>query len=66
MGNFQPLEVVDRVSEAQPPVVENLNELTEQLNNLGLNLPIWCEINAPEYCEPDIYFRFINSLPFTN
>ena len=27
MGNFQPLEVVDRGSETQPQVVENLNIL---------------------------------------
>ena len=29
-SNFQPLEVVDRGSETQPPVVENLNKLTLQ------------------------------------
>ena len=29
-GNFQPLGVVDRGSETQPQVVENLNKLTEQ------------------------------------
>ena len=28
MGNFQPLEVVDRGSETQPQVVENLNQST--------------------------------------
>ena len=28
MSNFQPLEVVDRGSETQPQVVENLNKLT--------------------------------------
>ena len=28
MGNFQPLEVVERRSETQPQVVENLNKLT--------------------------------------
>ena len=27
MSNFQPLEVVDRGSETQPQVVENLNKL---------------------------------------
>ena len=32
MVNFQPLEVVDRDSETQPQVVENLNKLTEQDN----------------------------------
>ena len=30
MSNFQPLEVVDRGSETQPQVVENLNKLTLQ------------------------------------
>ena len=30
MGNFQPLEVVDRGSETQPQVIENLNKLTLQ------------------------------------
>ena len=30
MSNSQPLEVVDRGSEAQPPVVENLNKLTHE------------------------------------
>ena len=30
MSNFQPLEVVNRGSETQPQVVENLNKLTEQ------------------------------------
>ena len=30
MSNFQPLEVVDRGSETQPQVVENLNKLTQQ------------------------------------
>ena len=30
MGNFQPLEVVDRGSETQPQVVEKLNKLTER------------------------------------
>ena len=30
MSNFQPLEVVDRGSDPQPQVVENLNKLTEQ------------------------------------
>ena len=30
MSNFQPHEVVDRGSETQPLVVENLNILTEQ------------------------------------
>ena len=28
MSNFEPLEVVDRGSETQPQVVENLNKLT--------------------------------------
>ena len=32
MSNFQPLEVVDRGSETQLQVVENLNELTKQEN----------------------------------
>ena len=31
MSNFQPLEVVDRGSETQPQVVENLNKLTWSL-----------------------------------
>ena len=30
MSNFQPLEVVDRGSEIQPQVVENLNIFTQQ------------------------------------
>ena len=30
MSNFQPLEVVDRGSETQPQVVENLNKLIRQ------------------------------------
>ena len=30
MGNFQPLEIVDRDSDAQSQVVENLNKLTQQ------------------------------------
>ena len=30
MSNFQPLEVVDRGSETQPQVVENVNKLTQQ------------------------------------
>ena len=30
MRNFQPLEVVDRGSETQPQVVENLNKLAQQ------------------------------------
>ena len=30
MSNFQPLEVVDRGSETQPQVGENLNKLTWQ------------------------------------
>ena len=30
MSNFQPLEVVDRGSDAQPEVVENLNKYTQQ------------------------------------
>ena len=30
MGNFQPLEVVDRGSETQLQVVENLNNFTQQ------------------------------------
>ena len=30
MSDFQPLEVVDRGSETQPQVVENLNKLTQQ------------------------------------
>ena len=30
MSNFQPLEVVDRGSETQPKVVENLNTLIQQ------------------------------------
>ena len=30
MSNFQPLEVVDRGSETQPQVVENLNNSTNQ------------------------------------
>ena len=30
MSNFQALEVVDRGSETQPKVLENLNKLTEQ------------------------------------
>ena len=30
MGNFQPFEVVDRGSETQPQVVENLNKFTLQ------------------------------------
>ena len=30
MSNFQPLEVVDRGSETQPQVVENLNKFTKQ------------------------------------
>ena len=30
MSNFQPLEVVDRGSETQLQVVENLNKLTQQ------------------------------------
>ena len=32
MSNFQPLEVVDRGSETQPQVVENLNKLSQQNN----------------------------------
>ena len=34
MSNFQPLEVVDRGSETQPQVVENLNKITYRI---GLN-----------------------------
>ena len=30
MSNFHPLEVVDRGSETQPSVVENLNKLFQQ------------------------------------
>ena len=30
MSNFQPLEVVDRVSETQPQVVENMKKLSYQ------------------------------------
>ena len=30
MSNFQPLKVVDRGSETQPRVVENLNKFTQQ------------------------------------
>ena len=30
MSNFQPLEVVDRGSETQPQVVENLNKSIQQ------------------------------------
>ena len=30
MGDFQPLEVVDRGSETQPQVVENFNKFTWQ------------------------------------
>ena len=30
MSNLQPLDVVDRGSETQPQVVENLNKLTQQ------------------------------------
>ena len=36
MSNFQPLEVVDRGSETQPQVVENLNKLTWQDKGLIL------------------------------
>ena len=34
MSNFQPLEVVDRGSETQLQVVENLNKLTRQDKNI--------------------------------
>ena len=30
MSNFLPLEVVDRGSETQPEVIENLNKFTQQ------------------------------------
>ena len=30
MSNFAPLEVVDRGSETQPEVVENLNKITHE------------------------------------
>ena len=30
MSNFQPLAVVDRGSETQPQVVDNLNKFTQQ------------------------------------
>ena len=32
MSNFQTLEVVDRGSETQPQVVENLNKLTNNIH----------------------------------
>ena len=35
MGNFPPLEVVDRGSETQPQVVENLNKL---ISGMSFNL----------------------------
>ena len=35
MSNFQPLEVVDRGSETQPQVIENLDELTYQDKGYG-------------------------------
>ena len=41
MSKFQALEVVDRGSETQPQVVENLNKLTEQTRARG-NLLGWC------------------------
>ena len=34
MSNSQPLQVVDRGSETQPQVVENLNKFTYQDNGL--------------------------------
>ena len=34
MTNFPPLEVVDRGSETQPQVVENLNKFTQQDKDL--------------------------------
>ena len=37
MGDFQPLEVVDRGSETQPQVVANLNKLTLRDNDIT-----WC------------------------
>ena len=39
MSNFQPLEVVDRGSETQPQVVENLKKLAKQ--DKGLLLIDW-------------------------
>ena len=35
MSNFQPLEVVNRDSETQPQVVENLNKITWQATRVN-------------------------------
>ena len=51
MSNFQPLEVVDRGSETQPRVVENLNKFTQQdkggicfiITIIGNDLSVYCK-----------------------
>ena len=37
MSNFQPLEVVDRCSETQPQVVENLNKIMGKINDQNIS-----------------------------
>ena len=39
MSNFHPLGVVDRVSETQPQVVENINKLPWQDKGWNINPP---------------------------
>ena len=46
LTNFQPLEVVDRASETQPQVVENINKLTKQEKGLAVtSMIIWEHLN---------------------
>ena len=46
MDNFQPLEVVDRGSETQPQVVENLNKFTQQEEGYGVLQEVYIKCNC--------------------
>ena len=51
MSNFQPLVVVDRGSETQPRVVENLNKFSQQDKGLKMK----CDINQQNLKNVDLH-----------
>ena len=46
MSNFHPLVIVDRSSQTQPHVVENLNKLTEQDKGIRFHTGLGKSLNC--------------------
>ena len=70
MSNFHPLVIVDRGSQTQPHVVENLNKLTEQDKGIrfhtGLGKSENCKRKKLGLQNPGILLKVLESPGFFN